>query len=126
MAVKEHFNGVVWSEWDEDIRFRTEEGLKKYRSLLADDIDFWIFVQYEFDKQWQKLKNYVNSIGVEIIGDIPIYMGYDSADVWAESQYFQLNEDRLCEKWQVCRRMPFRIWDRNGVIRSTTGIRWKR
>lgn len=98
MAVKEHFNGVVWSEWDEDIRFRTEEGLKKYRSLLADDIDFWIFVQYEFDKQWQKLKNYVNSIGVEIIGDIPIYMGYDSADVWAESQYFQLNEDRLCEK----------------------------
>lgn len=98
MAVKEHFNGVVWSEWDDDIRFRTEEGLKKYRSLLADDIDFWIFVQYEFDKQWQKLKNYVNSIGVEIIGDIPIYMGYDSADVWAESQYFQLNEDRLCEK----------------------------
>ena len=88
----------MWSEWDEDIRFRTEEGLKKYRSLLADDIDFWIFVQYEFDKQWQKLKNYVNSIGVEIIGDIPIYMGYDSADVWAESQYFQLNEDRLCEK----------------------------
>lgn len=98
MAVKEHFNGVVWSEWDDDIRFRTEEGLKKYRSLLADDIDFWIFVQYEFDKQWQKLKNYVNSIGVEIIGDIPIYMGYDSADVWAKSQYFQLNEDRLCEK----------------------------
>ena len=127
MAVKEHFNGVVWSEWDDDIRFRTEEGLKKYRSLLADDIDFWIFVQYEFDKQWQKLKNYVNSIGVEIIGDIPIYMGYDSADVWAESQYFQLNEDRLCEKVAgVCRLMPFRIWDRNGVIRSTTGIRWKK
>ena len=46
----------------------------------------------------RSLKIYVNSIGVEIIGDIPIYMGYDSADVWAESQYFQLNEDRLCEK----------------------------
>lgn len=95
MAVKEHFGGIVWSEWDADIRFRTEEGIAKYQELLRDDIDFWIFVQYEFNKQWSKLKAYANGLGIEIIGDIPIYMGYDSADVWSQSQYFQLDEN-LC------------------------------
>ena len=95
MAVKDHFGGVVWSEWDDDIRFRTEEGIKKYKQLLSDEIDFWLFVQYEFDKQWTKLKSYANSLGIEIIGDIPIYMGYDSADVWSHSECFQLDEN-LC------------------------------
>lgn len=95
MAVKEHFGGVVWSEWDEDIRFRTKEGIAKYQELLSDDIDFWMFVQYEFDKQWSHLKAYANNLGIEIIGDIPIYMGYDSADVWSQSRYFQLDE-KLC------------------------------
>lgn len=93
MAVKNHFDGACWSDWDKDIRFRTKEGLEKYKTLLEDDIDYWIFIQYEFDKQWHKLKSYANEKGIEIIGDIPIYMGYDSADVWANTKYFLLDEN---------------------------------
>lgn len=94
MAVKEHFNQVSWAQWPADIKFRSAEGLKKYRELLAEDIAFWKYVQYEFTGQWMRLKKYANDNGVQIIGDIPIYMGYDSADVWAHAQDFQLDEDR--------------------------------
>ena len=93
MALKDYYKGVSWAEWDDDIRFRTEAGLNKYRHLLKDDIDFWIFVQYEFDKQWTALKEYANDNGIKIIGDIPIYMGYDSADVWADTKDFQLDDN---------------------------------
>lgn len=93
MALKDYYKGVSWAEWDDDIRFRTEAGLNKYRHLLKDDIDFWIFVQYEFDKQWTALKKYANNNGIKIIGDIPIYMGYDSADVWADTKDFQLDDN---------------------------------
>lgn len=93
MSLKDYYKGVSWAEWDDDIRFRTDEGIQKYNKLLKDDIEFWIFLQYEFDKQWNKLKSYVNEKGIKIIGDIPIYMGYDSADVWANSGDFQLDEN---------------------------------
>ena len=93
MAVKYYNNQVSWAEWDDDIKFCTPEGIKKYKKLLADDIGYWKFIQYEFDKQWTKLKQYANNKGVEIIGDIPIYMGYDSADVWANAEEYLLNEN---------------------------------
>ena len=93
MSLKDYYKGVSWAEWDDDIRFRTDEGIQKYNKLLKDDIEFWIFLQYEFDKQWNKLKSYANEKGIKIIGDIPIYMGYDSADVWANSGDFQLDEN---------------------------------
>ncbi len=93
MSLKDYYKGVSWAEWDDDIRFRTDEGIQKYSKLLKDDIEFWIFLQYEFDKQWNKLKSYANEKGIKIIGDIPIYMGYDSADVWANTGDFQLDEN---------------------------------
>ncbi len=93
MAVKTHFDNKSWGEWDDDIRFRTPEGITKYTELLKEDIDFWKFVQYEFDKQWMALKQYANDRHIDIIGDIPIYMGYDSADVWANSGQFLLDEN---------------------------------
>lgn len=93
MAVKEHFNQVAWSQWEDSIRFRTPEGMDKFRNLLCNQINFWKFVQYEFDKQWSRLKAYANEHQVSIIGDIPIYMGYDSADVWANAKDFQLDEN---------------------------------
>lgn len=93
MAVKEYYKQVSWAEWDEDIRVRTPEGLAKYRELLSEEVDFWKFVQYEFDRQWQQLKSYANERKVQIIGDIPIYMGFDSADVWAHAQDFLLDEN---------------------------------
>ena len=84
MACKEHFGYKAWSEWDKDIRFREEKAVAAYKEKLADEIDFWIFCQYEFFKQWNSLKNYANSKGIDIIGDIPIYVALDSADVWAQ------------------------------------------
>lgn len=93
MALKEHFNNVSWSEWDDDIRFRKQEAMKRYKNELSDDIGYWEFIQYEFFKQWTALKKYANDNGVEIIGDIPIYMGYDSDTVWANQSEFQLDEN---------------------------------
>lgn len=93
MSLKEHFNQKAWGEWDRDIKFREPEAMQRYEDELSDDIGFWNFVQYEFYAQWGKLKTYANSNGIEIIGDIPIYMGYDSVDVWANQAEFQLDEN---------------------------------
>lgn len=92
MACKEHYKGADWSIWDEDIKFRKPEALKKYKEMLSDDISFYKFVQFKFFEQWNKLKKYANDKNIEIIGDIPIYMAYDSADVWVNADEFLLDE----------------------------------
>lgn len=94
MAVKTKFGGKEWSVWEEDIRNRKPEALKKYSVELSDEIDFWKFCQYKFFEQWEKLKSYANKNGIKIIGDIPIYVALDSADVWAHPEQFQLDENR--------------------------------
>ena len=93
MAVKFHFDSVEWQQWDDDIKFRTEDGMNKYKELLADDIDFWKFCQYKFFQQWNKIRAYANEKGISMIGDIPIYVAMDSADVWAHKELFELDED---------------------------------
>lgn len=93
MSCKAHFEYKAWSEWDDDIKFRKPAGIAKYNELLKVDIDFWKFTQYEFFKQWDALKEYANKKNIEIIGDIPIYMAYDSVDVWANTKFFQLDEE---------------------------------
>lgn len=93
MALKTHFNNVSWGEWEIDIKFRKPEAMSRYEEQLSDDIGYWKFIQFEFYLQWNALKQYANSNGIEIIGDIPIYMGYDSVDVWANQGEFQLDEN---------------------------------
>lgn len=93
MALKSHFNNVSWGEWETDIKFRKPEAMSRYEEHLSDDIGYWKFIQFEFYLQWNALKQYANSNGIEIIGDIPIYMGYDSVDVWANQGEFQLDEN---------------------------------
>lgn len=93
MALKSHFNNVSWGEWETDIKFRKPEAMRHYEEQLSDDIGYWKFIQFEFYLQWNALKQYANSNGIEIIGDIPIYMGYDSVDVWANQGEFQLDEN---------------------------------
>lgn len=93
MALKSHFNNVSWGEWETDIKFRKPEAMSRYEEQLSDDIGYWKFIQFEFYGQWNALKQYANSNGIEIIGDIPIYMGYDSVDVWANQGEFQLDEN---------------------------------
>lgn len=94
MAIKNHFDLVSWQNWDDKIKKRDEETLNKYRKELKVDIDYWIFLQYLFFKQWNQLKSYANAKGVEIIGDIPIYVSADSADVWGNTKGFLLDEDQ--------------------------------
>lgn len=93
MALKSHFNNASWGEWETDIKFRKPEAMSRYEEQLSDDIGYWKFIQFEFYLQWNALKQYANSNGIEIIGDIPIYMGYDSVDVWANQGEFQLDEN---------------------------------
>lgn len=94
MAVKLHFGGRSWSEWDEDIRLRRPEAVERYRSLCREEILFYSFLQFEFTKQWQELKAYANARGIRIIGDIPIYVAFDGSDSWANPELFQYNEER--------------------------------
>lgn len=95
MAVKNSFGGVSWSEWDEDIRLRKKSALAAYAKKYADEILFYEFQQFKFAQQWKKLKTYANAKGVEIIGDIPIYVAFDSADTWANPELFQLDKENL-------------------------------
>lgn len=92
MAIKNSLGGVSWSEWEEPLKRREEEALAKMRTQLAEEIQFFRFQQYEFTKQWTKLKAYANENGVRIIGDIPIYVAFDSADSWANPELFQFDE----------------------------------
>lgn len=92
-ACKKKFNYVSWQEWDEDIKYRNHEALEKYSDELKEDIDFYKFIQFKFYEQWNKLKKYANENEIEIIGDIPIYVAMDSADVWQNSGIFQLDEE---------------------------------
>ncbi len=94
MAVKSFFGDRSWMEWDDDIRLREPRAIERYRDILKEEIDYNRFVQYQFSKQWRDLKAYVNQKGIEIIGDIPIYVALDSADSWADPDLFQMDEDR--------------------------------
>ena len=97
MALSEHFGGKPWTEWDDDIRSRESDAMAKYRSLLGERTGFWIFVQYLFFTQWDKMKEYVNSLGIKIIGDLPVYVAANSADIWASPAEFQLDRDLRCK-----------------------------
>ena len=92
MSVKDYFHGAGWNLWEENIRLRRPDAISHYQDLLTDEIHFYQFLQYEFYKQWNMLKEYANQKGIQIIGDIPIYVAYDSADVWAHPELFQLDE----------------------------------
>lgn len=93
MALKNANADSSWQTWEKPLRFRETEAINKAKTQYAKDIEFYKFVQYEFAKQWKDLKKYANSKGISIIGDIPIYVALDSADVWSNPKQFLLNED---------------------------------
>lgn len=92
MAVKTFSDNVEWTMWEEGLKNREPACMKKYRKLLEDQINFWKFCQYKFFTQWDRLKKYANSRGVQIIGDIPLYVALDSADVWVHREQFLLSD----------------------------------
>ena len=93
MAIKNFHDGVSWIEWDKKYKMRDEKALKEFSKKHHEEISFYNFLQYKFFQQWNDLKSYAHSNNIEIIGDIPIYVAEDSADVWANPELFKLNED---------------------------------
>ena len=102
MAIKGRFNLKSWQNWAEDIKKRYAYSMDYYNRELASDIEYWKFIQYIFFKQWYKLKKYVNSLGIDIIGDMPIYVAEDSADVWSNPQAFLLDKNQIPIKVAGC------------------------
>lgn len=93
-ALKEHFGMRPFDEWEEDIRLHREEAVARYREMLREQIDFHVYVQYLFYRQWDALRAYLAQKGVRVIGDLPIYVPYDSADVWENPGLFRLDAAR--------------------------------
>ena len=93
MALKRHFGMKPWTAWDdEDIRCRRSSAvIEHYRAELRKDVELFTYIQFLFFRQWATLKAYIHSLGIRIIGDLPIYVAMDSADVWAEPEMFRLD-----------------------------------
>ena len=91
-AVKRDLGNTSYIEWEDPIRLRHPEAMRTYAEKLADDIRFVEFQQYIFYTQWIKLKEYANGKGIEIIGDLPIYVAFDSADTWSHPELFEFDE----------------------------------
>ena len=91
MAIKADHNNREWLAWEPAIKKRKPEAMAAYREKLGEDVEFYKFLQFKFYEQWMPLKEYANRNGISIIGDIPIYVALDSADVWANTDQFQLS-----------------------------------
>lgn len=95
MALKNQNDGKSWIEWEEEIRLRKPEAVECYKRELEEECNFYEFLQYEFHEQWTKVKEYAHEKGIQIVGDVPIYVAFDSADTWANPELFQLDEKNL-------------------------------
>lgn len=92
MALKEAHGGErIWSRWEPDIAARQPQALEKWKARLATEIEALEFIQYAFFRQWRDLQNYARERGIRIMGDLPIYVAHDSADVWTNPELFQLD-----------------------------------
>lgn len=95
MALKDYFKGEAWILWEESVKLRKAKAMEQLGRELNDQIMFYQFTQYQFQKQWDGLKKYANQQGIKIIGDIPIYVAFDSADAWAHPELFQFDETHM-------------------------------
>ncbi len=135
MAAAKHFDNFNWLTWDEDLRLRKAVALEKWCAKLKSEVDFHKFIQFLFFQQWFLLKKYANDRGIRLIGDIPIYVPFDSTEVWANPHIFQLDKKTLRplkvagvppdyfsktgQRWGN----PLYRWDENGKLNEET-INW--
>lgn len=92
MVIRDQQKGACWNQWPREWKSRQPQALEQVQREFSEELDFYRFLQYEFSKQWQKLKKYANDRGVRIIGDIPFYVAMDSADAWSHPELFQFDE----------------------------------
>lgn len=123
MAIREHLGGAPLNEWPPDVRKRRAATLQKLRKDLAPRIEFYAFTQYLFFEQWYALRRYANQHGVQIIGDAPIFVAYDSADVWANPDIFFLDKNGLPT---VVAGVPPDYFSEDGQLWGNPLYRWDR
>lgn len=131
MALKKEYGMVSFQEWPDELRLRGPAAMDAARKRLAAEVRFWKAVQYLFFAQWAALREYANRKGVAIIGDLPIYVSPDSADLWAHSELFQLDSDRRPKEVAGC---PPDAFTKDGQLwgnplydwekHAATGYRW--
>ena len=92
-ALRERHDGAAWTDWPAPVRRRDPEALVDAREELATEVEFRVFCQWLFDEQWRRLREAAHDRGIEIVGDLPIYVAFDSADVWAAPEAFLLDDD---------------------------------
>ena len=92
MALKEQFKGESWREWPDNVATRDPEALASWSEKLGAAVGEQKYLQWQFARQWKKLKSYANVLGISIVGDLPIFVAYDSSDVWANPQLFHLDD----------------------------------
>lgn len=123
MAIKRENFDVSWDNWDPEFRDRDPGALEKFSKENKDLIDFFVFIQYEFFTQWKKLKDFANRHKIEIIGDLPIYVAFDSADAWVNSDILKL--DRDTKRPLVVGGAPPDIYSEDGQLWGNPIYRWE-
>jgi len=122
MTIKKKFSDTSWQNWSKPYRVRDREALKQVSSEYSELLSFYKFVQFKFSEQWKALKSYANGKGIKIIGDMPIYVAYDSADVWASPEQFALNKDGKPRKVAGC---PPDAFSEDGQLWGNPIYNWK-
>ena len=122
MALKEKFNGKPWYHWEDSLKFRNGDALASARQELTETIDFYCFLQYLFYSQWENLRNYAHDRGIKFIGDVPIYVPYDSVEVWSNPWLFQLDSQLNPEAVAGC---PPDYFNEDGQLWGNPLYRWE-
>lgn len=122
MALKEENNGKPWSEWETPLVLREQDAINKAKSKLNDRINFQKFLQYCFFEQWNDVKNYAYVNNIKIIGDMPIYIAYDSSDTWSNKRLFSVSEDG---KLELCAGVPPDYFSETGQLWGNPLYNWK-
>lgn len=121
MALKEKHGGAVWCDWPEALAVREKSALEKAKKELEDEYEFHKFLQYLFIKQWLKVKTYANKFGISVVGDIPIFVAYDSADAWSNPEIFHLDSNG---KPTVVAGVPPDYFSKDGQLWGNPLYRW--
>ena len=122
MAGKWKFQNAPWYEWEQGAKNREPEALKSLAQEMKDEIQYVVFTQFLFYKQYKNIKLYANRQGITLIGDLPIYVAYDSADVWSHPELFLLDEDL---RPVLCAGVPPDLFSEDGQLWGNPVYRWK-
>ena len=123
MSLKDAHQGAVWTSWEPELVTRQALAVVERVQALANDIEYHKYLQYQFFKQWSALKGYAGQLGIRIVGDIPIFVAHDSADVWADPHLFHLDEGG---KPTVVAGVPPDYFSETGQLWGNPLYRWDR